>query len=277
MTIENIEDFRHSERNAGAARRLFKQPTASALWRGDHASLSAGAAPVASIATISSAAAKHNEADVEVRLEPSSQAIETLYQRTIGDGRRVVALIAIERGDGASTVARALAERASLAPMQTLLVDASGKADTTPAVHPFAQAFERLEIRPDADRFRYRSTEYLRSIWREAHSDRDAIVIDCAPALAGENDSIPGVVAARSADAIVLVGRGGSSTRESIDLAKAALNPAEIVGIIVNGRDQPTVGDEVAREAMRLSRFLPPLGRALAKRARRWSLLDVPA
>ena len=77
----------------------------------------------------------------------------------------------------------------------------------------------------------------------------------------------PASLTARSADAVVLVCLGGKSTKESIDAAKAALGPANIVGVVVNGRDQPTVGAELAREARRATRLFPKLSRRLAERA----------
>ncbi len=63
---------------------------------------------------------------------------------------------------------------------------------------------------------------------------------------------MPGKLTARSADAVILVCLGGKSTKGSIEAAKAAIGPANIVGVVVNGRDQPTVGAELAREARRV-------------------------
>ena len=213
----------------------------------------------------------------DVRLDPSSDAVEALYQRTIGAGHRVIALIGIERGDGVSALATALAQRSSLAPNRTLLIDASGKIDdaedTPPPNH---EAFKRHELRPEPEHYRHRSTEFLREQWEESCTHHRALIIDCAPALGTRQDAIPGALVARSADAVVLICRGGASTRDAIASAKSALGAARIVGIVVNGRDQPTVGAEIAREAMRLSSTFPSLAQTIAERAKKWSILDVP-
>ena len=214
----------------------------------------------------------------DVRIDPSSHAIEALYQRTIGAGHRVIALIGIERDDGVSALATALAQRSSLAPNRTLLIDASGKIDDAKDMAPpLHEAFKRHELRPESEHYRHRSTEFLREQWDESCTHYRALIIDCAPALGTRQDAIPGALIARSADAVVLICRGGAATRDSIARAKSALGSARIVGIVVNGRDQPTVGAEIAREAMRLSTTFPSLAQTIAERAKTWSILDVPA
>ena len=60
-------------------------------------------------------------------------------------------------------------------------------------------------------------------------------------------------------------------------LALLPLALAIVVGVVVNGRDMPTVGAEVAREARRASWALPKVSNWLAERALRSKLLDVPA
>ena len=221
---------------------------------------------------------RQGSSGAEFQLDPRSRSVEAIYQSTIGAGYRVIAVIAIEHGDGASAVAQALARRSALVSNQTLLVDASAKAGSAPTeAGSGVEPFTRLELRPDADCFVHRSKEFLRALWAEDPTQYDAIVIDCAPALAHEDDAIPGAISARSADAVVLVGGGGAATRDSIGLAKAAIGEANTVGIVVNGRDQPTVGAEIAREALRLAPIFPSLARNIAERAKRWGVLDVPA
>jgi protein-tyrosine kinase len=215
----------------------------------------------------------------DVQLRAGAHYVESIYQASVGAGARVVAVIGVEDGDGASACARALAERSALAPSRTLLVDASeSRRPTAPTWEPEPQNIGWFKLSDgEEDPFRLRSPDTLRRLWVEAHKDWETVIIDCAPALEDRDYVAPGKLTARSADAVILVCLGGKTTKQSIEAAKAALGPANVVGVVVNGRDQPTVGAEVAREARRISRYFPRLSRWLARRALRSKALDVPA
>ncbi|WP_170153084.1 hypothetical protein [Roseiarcus fermentans] len=215
----------------------------------------------------------------DIQLRASAKYVEAIYQASIGAGARVVAVIGVEAGDGASACARALAERSALAPSRTLLVDASeGSSPSPPTWEPEPENIGWFKLSDgETDTFRLRSPDVLRRLWAEAHKDWETVIIDCAPAIEDRDYLAPGKLTARSADAVILVCLGGKTTRESIEAAKAALGAANILGLVVNGRDQPTVGAEVAREAGRGARFFPKLSRWLGDRARRSKVLDVPA
>ena len=215
----------------------------------------------------------------EVQFRPGAQFVELIYQASVGAGARVVAVIGVEAGDGASSCARALAGRSALAPSRTLLVDAS---DSPRPVEP-ALASERDNLEwfrlgdGEDEPFGLRSPDMLRRLWTEAHRDWETVIIDCGPAIEGRDYAVPGKLTARSADAVILVCLGGKSTKGSIEAAKAAIGQANIVGVVVNGRDQPTVGAELAREAMRVKRLFPKFARRLAERALQSKTLNVPA
>ncbi len=215
----------------------------------------------------------------DVQLRAGARYVESIYQASVGVGARVVAVIGVEAGDGASACARALAERSALAPSRTLLVDASESRRTdAPTWEPEPENIGWFKLSDgEDDPFRLRSPDTLRRLWAEAHKDWETVIIDCAPAVEDRDYLAPGRLTARSADAVILVCLGGKTTKTSIDAAKAALGPANIVGVVVNGRDQPTVGVEVAREAGRVSRFFPRLSRWMAAHALRSKALDVPA
>ncbi len=215
----------------------------------------------------------------DVQLRPAAQFVESIYQRSSGAGARVVAVIGIETGVGTSVCARALAERSALAPSRTLLVDASeNRQASAPMADPEPDNMGWFRLTDgEEEPFRLRSPGFLRSLWTEAHKDWETIVIDCGPAIEDREYAVPGRLVARSADAVILVCLAGRSTKETISAAKAALSPANIVGVVVNGRDLPTVGAEIARESQRAARFFPKLSRWLARRALRSKVLDVPA
>ena len=215
----------------------------------------------------------------DVQFRPAAQYVESIYQSSIGAGARVVAVIGCESGDGASACARALAERSALAPSRTLLVDAGDSpGPAAPSAEPEPDNIGWFRLADGEDEpLRLRSPELLKRLWAEAHRDWETVVIDCSPAIEDREYELPGRLTARSADAVILVCLAGKSTAQSIAAAREAIGPANIVGIVVNGRDMPTVGAELAREARRASRFFPKLSQRLAERMLRSKLLDVPA
>ena len=215
----------------------------------------------------------------DVQFRPGAQYVESIYQASVGAGSRVVAVIGVEAGDGTSACARALAERSARSPSRTLLVDASDNPRPfEPSSEPGTDNIEWFRLGDGEDEpFGLRSPDMLRRLWSEAHRDWETVIIDCGPAIEGRDYAVPGKLTARSADAVILVCLGGKSTKESIDAARAAIGPANIVGVVVNGRDLPTVGAEVAREALRLKRLFPKLSRRLAERALQSKMLNVPA
>ena len=217
-----------------------------------------------------------------VSLDPASQSIECLYQATFGEGRRAVAVIGVVPGVGATTAASALASRCALGGRRTLLLDASGEigtSSTPPEGTPHARAeYDRVVVLPSAnDIFKYRSPEFLRQLINDVHGDYQCVVVDGAPAIERDVDAIPGRLIARSVDAVLLVCIGGGTTSEIARNALESLSSASVRGIVINGRDQPTVGAEIAREAMRLRRFLPGIARRIAARAERSRFLNVHA
>ena len=107
----------------------------------------------------------------------------SIYQASVGVGARVVAVIGVEAGDGASACARALAERSALAPSRTLLVDASESRRTdAPTWEPEPENIGWFKLSDgEDDPFRLRSPDTLRRLWAEAHKDWETVIIDCAP------------------------------------------------------------------------------------------------
>jgi Mrp family chromosome partitioning ATPase len=212
-------------------------------------------------------------------LQPASQSVESMFQTSVGAGARIVAVIGVQAGDGASVCARALADRSALAPSKTLLVDASAiQRAIPPSSQPAPENLGWFNLTANSeDGFRLRSPEFLRRLWEEAHRDWETVIIDCGSALDVRASAVPGPLTARSADAVILVCLAGTSTSEMIDAAKAALGPVNIVGIVVNGRDVPTVGVQIAQKLQRTKWFFPRLARRLAARALRSKALNVPA
>ncbi|MGA8169929.1 MAG: hypothetical protein WB816_03720 [Methylocystis sp.] len=215
-----------------------------------------------------------------ITLDPASNALDALYQATFGEGARVVGVIGIESGAGATTCARALARRCALAYRRTLLVDLSGRFKTGgpdgTQLPLLKDGYEAMCIRPnDADLYQCRNKEFLKRLLTKTFAGYESIIVDCAPALARFDDAVPGRLTAGCVDTVLLVCRGDTATKQTIDRAKSILTRTPIRGVIVNGRDQRTLGEELAREAMRFSRAFPALAGRVARRLLRSRFLNV--
>jgi len=217
----------------------------------------------------------------QAMVKPDSVAIEALFQSSLGAGADIVAIVGVERGTGATTVARALARRSTLANRKTVIIDLGGGASrgkVPDSAAPDEGDCEVISIRPTgAEAFVLRSPDLLREEILECAGQDTSIILDCAAAIESEDDDLPGRLSARCADMCFLVCLGGQTRREIIDQAKCQMDASNLQGVVVNGRDQPTVGAEIAREAMRMSWLSRRVAKSLARAALKSRFLDVHA
>ena len=106
-------------------------------------------------------------------------------------------------------------------------------------------------------------------VWQ---SDWDLVVLDAVPLL---ESGMGGLVAAAAADATVLVVRAGHVAAMQLRAARERLGrvDANLLGVVMNDRDDPSLLSELERETHRLGRFMPGLAKALRKRLARAPLL----
>lgn len=246
--------------------------------------------------------------EAPARLDVESDASEACFQATLGAGARVVAFVGAKPGAGASVCARALAERSARAGRKTLLIDASSANDPAYFRQPQAVGaascarsgasspqpcvgcptlswcagdetpppnLDWRRLYGEDDRLRLRDQAVLRKLWIEKFADWEAIVLDCSPAVANDVEGVPGHLVAQSADAVLIVAPSGGVTREEIVAARNLLRGANLVGVVVNGRDQPSVGAEMAAASEHTFGYFPQLARGLAARLMRSSWLNV--
>lgn len=223
-----------------------------------------------------------------IPLSPTYQELEAIYGRTIGRGARSVSVSAIRPGDGATTLAQALAARSSAAGLRTIYLDLnlhrpiiraldaswrpgdrsvaevllpSGEGrgfDLVPA--PSAPASGRDTL------IDFREGRQLARLLGEELADYEVILIDTSPVSLVNGRNIPADRVAAACDAAILIGLSAVTTQAE---AKAALEQlrlagANVAGFVLNDREFPTLGEEFAREARRLRRFLPGLSNRLS-------------
>jgi Mrp family chromosome partitioning ATPase len=215
---------------------------------------------------------------------------EFVYAASFGTGARVVGVTGMVSGSGVSWVASGLAIRAARQ-KKTLLFDLSGRTvergstlawnpDDTSIANQIVQdpdGFNRLTamIGPEGS-FAFRSVFAMRQLLDETLAGYQAIVVDLAPIKPIERVAVPVETVAAACDGVILVCLAGRVTRPEAAAAAEALRTAkaQVFGIVVNDRDNPTTGEDIAESALRWRRFAPGLMRRIADLARRSPVLN---
>lgn len=218
-----------------------------------------------------------------VEINPSSPGMEATFQHVVGQGARIIGLTGVDHDNGVSTIARALARRGCAGGQRVLLVDASFASCSQTTVAPpsvTAEGFHTVDLRPTVEvAMPMRDLARLRRTLHDWLKSYDLIVVDMAPPLPDPKYPLPAVVLAKACDATLLVCLTGRVTQGDLELASGALRNAgaPLAGVIVNHREQPTLGAEMAREAERLRRFAPGLVARLQKQVGKSKFLNVHA
>jgi hypothetical protein len=204
--------------------------------------------------------------------------IEALWRGIAGAGS--VAIAAAQPGEGTSMVAEAIWRRAEHSGRTALLVHLNG---AKPGAEP--GRLERLgnhplgEIAaPDAAQIAaWREPARLREAIAEWRKDWDLVVLDASPVLARGAQSLPGLTAAAAAEATLLVVLAGRTAASALREARERLRMAgaNLVGVALNDRDNPSLAMELERQATRFARILPGLATRLTRAVRGSALLGL--
>lgn len=206
-------------------------------------------------------------------------AIDAVYRVADVASLRSVGVTAPGPGDGATTLAAALALRAAAGERETLIVDLGGggasrlwQCPPTPwsnaagsaeaAMQTVAPALTLLPA-PGAGPIPpiLRERSVLADLVRRWSERFDAVIVDLPPLEGAASFGADPVSAAQALDGVVIsvmVRR----TREAALIGTVetlAAAGVRTLGVVANDRDNPTLAAELGREARRLRRFLPAL------------------
>lgn len=97
----------------------------------------------------------------------------------------------------------------------------------------------------------------------------DAVVIDIPAVPSIDATCLNGAAAAAACDGVLLVCLSGELSREELNASLDALanTEAKLLGTVLNDMKYPTLGAELAREALRFRRYLPRFSRWLERKA----------
>jgi Mrp family chromosome partitioning ATPase len=225
-----------------------------------------------------------------IAFDPATQAVEAIHQFTNAQAARVIGLVGVDHDSGVTSASEALATRYARGRKRVLLLDACGLASASPqecdeqiaASSPVddPKGFSRVSICPSADELLpMRDIAKLRKILREDFHDYDIIIIDTPPAHDVNGHALPATIVANACDTVLLVCVTAEVTRTLIEEACANLRAvnAPLAGVIVNRREQPTLGAEIAREARRFKKYFPVTSAKIERRALASVILNVHA
>jgi Mrp family chromosome partitioning ATPase len=211
--------------------------------------------------------------------------IEQIYLAAELSGSRSVCVTACHSREGVTAIASALTERYLLAGHKTLYVD----------LNLFHPAFQNIDMLPsDAEselvtgsliehretqqlftgvsvpaarsqQMAYKDPNKLKTAVTNWLSEFDRVIVDTSPLLNVNKNNIPAQSVASACDKTILIVLGGSTTSAQLNKAMAKLNQPgiELLGTVLNAKEQPTLKQELIREIQRL-RWLPESWRAKA-------------
>lgn len=172
---------------------------------------------------------------ISSRLAPPA---ERVLGRLLSAEVAIVSIVAACPGDGTSTLVRALAARAGTLGRSVRILDAGAANGEASVPHdPVA----------------------LRAFLTQARANSDLLLVDCPALLGWEGETaLPAAVAA-AADAALLLVAAGRTPAHLIETAVEQLNAAgaNLIGAVINDRDNPHLAEELQRETRRFDRLLP--------------------
>lgn len=235
-----------------------------------------------------------------IQISPYHPELDAIWHAVANAGARSLAVVAANPGEGTTLIATALARRAGLSASAETGPDGRRPPATTALLVDLdltrPSVARSLGLRPAADeivpleamgisvlgltsataagewRERSKLTRQL-AAWRQEYN---VVVLDTAPLLTGDADEITGATAASAADACVMVTLAGRTPSSRIREARDMLNAAgaNLIGTILNDRDNPSLRAELDRQTYRLNRLLPQTMGKLRRKIARSPLLS---
>ncbi|WP_323795511.1 AAA family ATPase [Nisaea sp.] len=222
--------------------------------------------------------------------------IDTLYRHIVSRNVRRFAVASVSPGEGATTLAYSLARRASRAGKRVLLIDLNVYKPSLGAL----LGVERVEWNPNIEDLTdkivnfgsdgmsvlpapldeplspaFRETGSLERMLDRLEESYDLIVLDIAPLLLSNARNVPPFTVSRAARTVLLAVMMRVTRQANLERATALLadEGISILGVAASDRDNPSLGAELEREAMRLNPVFPAGANWLARQIRKVGFL----
>lgn len=220
-----------------------------------------------------------------------SPVLERIVFATLKRDKRVVGVTSPQAASGVTSLCEHLATVASQSGMRTLLLDMTGRAEESvpvsvwqPGLGNAGQSvtrdpagFDRLVARfTRENRFHFNDVGQLRSAFADDLACYDAVIVDAAPVPTNDVTHINGAAVMAACDgALLLCMSGRVATSELVDTQDALANTqVDLLGVVLNEMQNPSVGSELARQAQKMRRYMPGVATWLERKALGSSILN---
>jgi protein-tyrosine kinase len=219
--------------------------------------------------------------------------VESIYNQTIGSGYRTIAVTSAKAGEGKTTVVQALVERAQVVGKKVLLVEmntfnpvlsqALRLSITSPVSSNeiITMADKGYSLLPAPQNIRdvlqYRESHLLLESINKWLIDFDCIIFDTSALTSLNQSNIPAEIICEVCEGALLVIEAGTTPANLIQesIEKLKLKKVNLIGSIINDKNNPSLLTELQRETYRLDRIFPKLMAKIRKKLARLVLLNI--
>jgi len=219
--------------------------------------------------------------------------VEAIYNQTIGSGYRTLAVTSAKTGEGKTTVAQAIVERSQLVGKKVLLVEMNtfnpalsenlrssmaGPVTANEIISIEGKGYSLLPAPKNIrDALHYREGHLLLKSIKQWLLDFDCIIFDTSALTSLNQSNIPAEIICEVCEGALLVIEAGTTPailiQESVE--KLKLKKVNLIGSIINDKNNPSLLAELQRETYRLNRLLPKLMTKLRKKLATLVLLNI--
>ena len=201
--------------------------------------------------------------------------VEAIYNQTIGSGYRTLAITSAKAGEGKTMVAKAIVERAQLVGKTVLLVEmntfnpvlseALRISMTKPVTSNEIVAIEDkgYSLLPAPQNIRhilhYRENHLLLESIKKWLVEFDCVVFDTSALTSLNQSNIPAEIICEVCEGALLVVEAGTTPANLIQesVEKLKVKKVNLIGSIINDKNNPSLLTELQRETYRLNRVFP--------------------
>ncbi|KGJ86552.1 tyrosine-protein kinase family protein [Colwellia psychrerythraea] len=219
--------------------------------------------------------------------------VESIYNQTIGSGYKTLAITSAKAGEGKTTIAQAIVERAQIVGKKVLLVEMntfnpalSEKLRSIMTEPPTKNSIIPIESKGYSflpaptkiqDILQYRESNLLLASIKQWLVNFDCIIFDTSALTSLNQSNIPAEIICEVCEGALLVIEAGTTPANLIQesVEKLKLNKVNLIGSIINDKCNPSLLTELQRETYRLNRLLPNLMVKLRKKLASLVLLNI--
>lgn len=230
---------------------------------------------------------------------PHHLEIENIFTQVQAENHRSIAITSANPGEGVTSIALALAQRNLLSGNSSLIIDmnltrpslqsvlsiqklddTASSLDTPQLVSNQSNEISLMGITAPQDRstiMKLRQPGVLETCLEACKEKYELVIIDTSPLNDSDENSIPAARIAAACNATLIVVLAGHTREISVHTAVQRLKTsgANLMGCIINDKNNPPLQSELIREAKRLEPFLSRISKRIQRSISRSHFLSL--